>query len=149
VAKAAEAALFDDKDPAKFIANHEDGFDFCLFRKGKIALGDGTPLPKHLRYYVSTNGERLVSMYDSLDGSDEERVRGVHAEGQAECLGDRKNYHCSSCGEKFTTKAQFNEHNGIAHAWKITPAMDFDGRVPDNIDYRYYLDETRKLMLTM
>jgi hypothetical protein len=147
VPKAAEAAMLDDVDPEDFILNHRDPWDFLLFRKGKLELSDGTKLPRNLRYYVSETGQGLTSIFAPLPGKTEQRRIGIHAEGLGIALGSRKNYTCSMCGEPFARKSDFNEHNKRYHSWKITPATDFDGRMPPDVDFRYYLAETNKLII--
>lgn len=146
VPKAAEAVMCDGADLHQFITNHKDAWDFLLFRKGKFELGGWTP-PKNLRYYVSQAGDRLVSIYPPLAGKTEPRRIGVHTEGQAKALGSRKNWQCSACARPFTKKSDFAEHNATEHSWKVTPALDFDGTMPDDIDFRYYIQEAEKLIL--
>lgn len=145
VPRAAEAAMLDDIDPEDFIRNG-DPWDFLLFRKGKLEL-DGQHVPKNFRYYISETGGALASIFAPLAGKTEPRRIGIHAEGLAHAIGGRKNYTCSQCGHLFTLKSEFEIHNKREHCWKVTPAMVFDGRLPADIDYRYYLAETEKLII--
>lgn len=146
VPKAAEMAMLHDIDPLDYLKT-ADPWDFLLFVKGKLELSDGSPLPRNLRYYVSETGQGLVSIYSPLAGKSEPRRIGIHAEGLAEPIGKRKDYACSICGEPFNTKEAFSVHNKRFHSWKITPAMDFDGRRPVDLDLRYYLQEARKIII--
>jgi hypothetical protein len=147
VPKAAEAAMLDDTDPEDFILNHRDPWDFLLFRKGRLELSNGEKLPRNLRYYVSETGHGLSAIFAPLPGKSEQRRIGIHAEGLGVALGSRKAYTCSMCGGGFGRKSDFHEHNKREHSWKITPAMDFNGHMPPDVDFRYYLAETLKLII--
>lgn len=150
IPRAVEAYLIDDVDYDDFLHTHDDPFDFLLLakvpRNSRLETGNGAVLPRHTRYYVSTDGERLVKIMPPLPGKSDERKIGIHAEGQAQILGDRKNYMCSICGERFTKKADANTHNAEAHSWKITPCNVFDGDLT-GLDYRYYRNEIEKLLI--
>src|SRR5262245_35162435 len=115
VARAAEAAMFDGSSVETYIQSHQDGWDFLLFRKGKLQTTSGAPLPHNFRYYISQTGEGMVALYPPLKGKTEPRRIGVHAEGQAEAIGTRKNYCCSICGHPFVTKGAFEIHNKQHH----------------------------------
>jgi hypothetical protein len=150
VPKAAEAALVHDHDPGDFIGHHDIAYDFLLRAKvnsgSRLILGHtGEVLGKTVRYYVSTTGQPLVKVMPPLKGNANERRIGIHAEGQAQCLGERKNYHCSMCGERFTHKDTFDEHNKTIHAWPITVKNQWDGDLT-GIDYRWYVNEAERLL---
>lgn len=147
VPKAAEVAMLDDCDPEHFIQNHDDPWDFMLFRKGRMELKRGEQLPKNIRYYISTDGDGLLMRYPPLKGKTDLRRIGVHAEGLATITGKRGEYCCSECGEIFTTKANAELHNKDRHCWKVRIANVFDGQMPDDIDYRFYVRETEKLLI--
>lgn len=147
IPKAVQAALLDDCDPEDFICEHDDPWDFLMFMKGNLALQDGTPLDRNIRYYISQTGSGLVALYAPLAGKTEHRRIGKHAEGQAHAIGGRGNYTCSDCGQHFTKKADFNDHNKREHCWKIRLANVFDGNLPPDLDYRYYISEANKLMI--
>jgi len=143
----------DDIDVADFITNHPDPFDFMMFRKGKMELGEER-LPKNIRYYISTAGDLLNMLYPPLKGKEGERRIGVHAEGLATAIPNNRegrktpiSYNCSDCGETFGTKGYFDEHNKNSHCWRVKLANDFDGVMPDDIDYRYYIREAEKLVI--
>lgn len=147
VAKTAEAVMLDGAEAETFVDRHENAWDFLLFRKGRMELTTGEAVPRNLRYYVSLNGNGLVALYPPRRaGGDPHRV-GVHAAGQATAVGKRKQWLCSVCGQPFASKSAFNEHNRREHSWKITPANEFDGRVPNDIDKRYYLEEAERLII--
>ena len=154
IPKAAEAAMLDDCDPEHFIREHDDPWDFLLFRKGRLQLATGETLPKNIRYYISTTGAGLVTIHNPLKGKTEHRRIGVHAEGLAYPLPVTvagrvrpTGYHCSECGELFATKGSFDLHNKNSHCWKVRIVNIFEGDMPDDIDYRYYLKETEKLII--
>jgi hypothetical protein len=124
IAKAAEAALVDDVDPRSFIEGHDRPYDFMMRARvtggHTLQLGDGTPLQKTVRYYLCKTGVPLVKIMPPLKGMPEPRRAGIHAEGQATCLGTLKDgYHCSWCGERFRTKELFGHHNRSVHQWCV------------------------------
>lgn len=150
IPKAAEAALIDDTDPAWFIEHHTEPYDFLMRARvtggSKLQLADGTPLPKTVRYYISTDGQPLVKIMPPLKGFTEPRRIGIHAEGQATCTGERKTgYRCSKCAEQFGTKAVFEAHNKQVHAWGITPRNRWDGDL-SGLDARFYVTEAERLI---
>lgn len=150
VPKAVEAYLIDGIDYEDFMHKHDDPFDFLLLAKAPggstLKTGSGEPLPKHTRYYISVEGEKLIKDMRPLPGKTERREIGIHAEGQAQILGERKNYQCSMCGQRFERKSDANTHNAQMHSWKITPCNVFDGDLT-GIDYRYYKNEIEKLLI--
>jgi hypothetical protein len=154
IPKAAEAALVDDVDPAWFIEHHSEPYDFMMRARvtggSKLQLGDGTPLPKTVRYFVSTDGKPLVKIMPPLKGQPTERRIGIHAEGQAECTGDRKNgYRCSACSEGFVTKAMFEVHNKEVHAWGVTTRNVWNPADPQalvGLCKKFYVQRTETLL---
>jgi hypothetical protein len=157
IPKAAEAAMLDDVDPLDFLMNHPDPWDFLILKKAprgsRLQLADGTPLPRHTRFYISRNGQQLQKIMPPIPGKENERRIGIAAQGQAHAVpipGKKTRpagYRCSTCGEEFKTKYAFEDHNGTHHAWKITPCNVFDGVMPQDIDFRYYLSEVEKLII--
>lgn len=150
VPKAAEAAFLHDQDPADFIDHHPEPYDFLLRGKvtgaSRLILGhSGTVLGKTVRYYISRTGEPLVKLMPPLAGKTAERRIGLHAEGQAECLGERKAYRCSMCDAQFTIKAHFEEHNKTVHAWPVTVKNQWDGDL-SGLDRRWYVQRAEGLL---
>lgn len=148
VPKAAEAAMLHDIDVTDFITNHRDAWDFLLFTKGDLYLNDGTPLERRQRYYVSETGQGMHVRHKPLTGKTEKRRIGIHAEGLATAVKTGpKQWRCSACGEAFPRKAEFELHNKALHCWKITPCNEFDGKIPPDLDYRFYIAEAEKLVI--
>jgi len=150
IPKAAEAALIDDTDPSWFVEHHHTAYDFLMRARvtggSKLQLADGTPLPKTVRYYISTDGQPLVKIMPPLKGMVEPRRIGIHAEGQATCIGERKTgYRCSKCGEGFATKAVFEGHNKQAHAWGVTTRNRWNGDL-SGLDTKFYVAEAERLI---
>lgn len=150
IPKAAEAALVDDIDPAWFIERHGVAYDFLMRARvtggSRLQLGDGTPLPKTVRYYVSTDGQPLVKIMPPLKGQAEPRRIGIHAEGQAVALGDRKGgYRCSKCNAPFPIKAVFEAHNKERHAWGVTTRNVWDGDL-SGLDHNFYVQQAEALL---
>lgn len=150
VPKAAEAAMLEDQDPADFIGHHSTPYDFLIKQRVKggsrLEFGHSAePLGKLVRYYIATSGQPLVKVMPPLPGKTAPRRIGIHAEGQAQALGTRKNWRCSMCNAQFTDKGSFEDHNKTAHAWPVKLAMQWDGRL-DGLDPRWYVDQTEKLI---
>lgn len=150
IPRAAEAAMLNDVCPEDFIRNHDDPWDFLLRtkvpRSSRLELGDGTRLQNITRYYISETGKPLVKIMPPLRGKNVERRIGVHAEGLASPIGRTGSYLCSSCGEPFRTLEAFNMHNKAVHCWLVEPCNTFDGDLT-GIDFRYYFQETEKLLI--
>jgi hypothetical protein len=151
IPKAAEAAMVDDIDPEWFIERHEEPYDFMMRARvtgaSRLQLGDGTPLPKTVRYYVSSDGLPLVKIMPPLKGQPSERRIGIHAEGQAEAIGDRKaGYRCSKCGAPFPTKGVFETHNKEHHAWGVTPRNVWHGEPLTGLDHKFYVQRANDLI---
>lgn len=147
VPKAAEAALIDDIDPADFIEHHPEPYDFLLRQrvKGGDRLMHGPDdLGKLARYYIAHTGHGLTKIMKPLKGKTEDRRQGIHAEGLAEAVGGRKDWRCSICGEHFTHKTFFDDHNKAVHPWPVRLAMQWDGKLPD-LNLRWYVQEAEKL----
>ena len=89
VQKAAEHALVKGGDVEQFIRNHKDKFDFMLRtkvpRSSRLVLidedGEETPQQNICRYYISTDGEKLVKIMPPLPKDpDKERYIGIDKE---------------------------------------------------------------------
>lgn len=152
VAKAAEAGLADDACPRDFIDNHNVPYDFLIKQRVKggsrlINGHTGDSYGKLLRYYIAKDGAPLVKIMPALakSASQEPRRMGIHAEGRATCSGTRKNYVCDACGERFATKALFEDHNRRLHAWGIRPAMEWRGDLT-GIDLEWYKQQAEDLI---
>lgn len=150
VPKAVEAAFVRDEDPADFIEHHSDAYDFLIKMRtkdgGRLVGGhSGRMYGKLARYYIATDGEPLVKVMRPLAGKTEDRRIGIHAEGRAVAHGTRKNYTCSMCGQRFTHKTLFDDHNKAMHAWPVRMKMDWDGDL-SGLDRRWYVQEAEKLL---
>lgn len=147
VRKAAEAAMLHGTDPETFLRAHDDPFDFMM----RIKVGKGSHLildyghgirELHtglVRYYVSAAGASAVKKMPST-------TTRLHAGGHAQLTGARGAYGCNMCDWIGKTKKAFVEHSEAAHASKITPCNNYDGR-PIDPDFRFYLGEVRKLII--
>lgn len=133
------------------VQSHTDPFDFMLRGKvprgSRLQLADGTVLQGTNRYYISTAGQRMTKHMPPLECKTEERVSGVHAEGRAEILGGRKAYVCSACGYLTRLKSEAVAHNDEMHSWKVKIVNRFNGDMPTDIDYAWYIAECEKLIV--
>lgn len=157
VPRAVQAYLIEDVDIEDFIRTHADPWDFLLCtkvpRSSSLWAGE-RQLQNVTRYYISETGDSLTKLMPpvkrrkkgELVDSGPRRI-GVHAEGLATAIGVRNAYRCSICGDPFSIKATFEEHNAALHAWKIREVNEFDGTMPADIDYRYYIREAEKLLI--
>jgi hypothetical protein len=85
VQKAVEAHLVHDADLREFIENHDDIFDFFLRtkvpRSSKLMLrkdGSDTQIQNVTRYYISTNGGKLIKIMPPLKDKTEWREIGIN-----------------------------------------------------------------------
>lgn len=155
IQKAACAALCEDVDPADFIRRHDDPWDFLMMIKAKgahrLELGDGTECQKTTRYYIAHDGQQLVKVMPPLAKTpDRVRRQIIHADGQAVAYGTRGAYRCSICGDigpTFKFIYEFDEHNKTHHTYKVKVCDVFDGGDLPGLNYDFYLEETRKLLL--
>lgn len=81
IALAIKAYFFDGINVEEFIRNHDDIYDFCISEKmGRQfkAEYDGNLIQKSVRYYVSTNGKKLIKYktdIQTIEGEDDISVK--------------------------------------------------------------------------
>jgi hypothetical protein len=155
---AAEASLVRGEDIESFIRNHKDHLDFMLRvkvpRSNKLLTVDDfgveTKEQNVCRYYVSTNGSKLMKIMPALDKPG--KVATVWQNEQGE---EMLTYKDSEV--KKVNKLGFTINKGqreipleerpqeIEAGWKVTicnKLKDFSG----NINYDYYISEAKKLV---
>jgi hypothetical protein len=154
IPKAVNAAFCEDKDPREFITNHSDMWDFLMRQKvdknSFLHLADGTECQKIIRYYIAHDGQSLIKTMPPLAKAPEKWRRStIHAEGQAQAYGPKKEFKCSYCGDHgptFKFKYEFDEHNEQQHNFKIKLCNTFDGGSLPGLNYDYYVRQTEKLL---
>jgi hypothetical protein len=136
--RAAVAAMVHGIDPETFIKAHTDSFDFMLRakvdRSSRIILGD-RELQRTTRYYVARDGEPMT--IERPPAGPEGHYRRKNGNGwqwaEAVCTKNKSRY------EKRITAVQAG--------WKIAEcniATDFRF---DCVDYDWYINETKKLII--
>ena len=145
VRRAAEAAMCDGVDIEDFIrANDDNGWEFLmrldLSKQSSLVLADGTRLHGVTRYYVGESGQTAVKFMNNTDIV-------VHKGGNAEVVGKRGAWKCSECGYGANVKADVQKHVDTKHSNKLVICQEYNGE-PIDYDMKFYVNETRKLVLT-
>lgn len=148
VSKAAEAALVHGHDPATWIVNHNDPFDFMLRAKaprGSRLMHGETEVQATTRYYVSKDGAPLVKVSPPPVGC----VVGHYKKGQQASDAEYRACDNTVWNPAIHTKNQSRHAERrmqICAGWTVTVcnrAEDFDWRT---IDYAWYIGEAKKLL---
>lgn len=149
--RAAVAAMVHGIDPEQFIRLHHDPFDFMLrvkvSREAKLMLGD-RELQGTSRYYVAINGENLRKIspptkpageYKKANGVSEYDYNRVMKEIGSKVWDAR--IHTKNRSVYAPAVTQFEAGFKVA---ECNNASKFDF---GNVDYSYYVNETRKLII--
>lgn len=167
VAKAAEAALVRGTPIPEFIHNHDDEFDFMLRTKvpresklvmredvtwcGQKVMHRDTQLQNISRYYVSTEGGRLIKVMPPTPAQIRDWKIGDHY--QHETTGDykvvKKGKKPPSGKYKLVADPRPEPHDrniGIEAGWLVTDCSNMDDYNPQTLNYDYYIQEARKLV---
>lgn len=153
VQKAAEAAMLHGIAPEDYINWHADPFDFMSCAKAtgddKIMLGS-IPMPRTVRYYIATDGERLTKVAppppgailgefkrkSKISDADYYRIRAATPAGE-----HNPEIHT---GNKSVYEFRHTEFNAGWLAAECNVATTFDW---NRLDRRYYIEEARKLII--
>lgn len=148
--KAAVAAMTQGIDPETFIRLQSDPFDFmCRVkadRSSKLILGN-RQVQNTTRYYVVKEGERMVKIspasgplgaYKKANGiSDNEYNRVMQETGGA--------WDARVCTKN---QSKYEEREtAIEAGWKIAECNDARNFRFDNVDYAWYVNEAKKLII--
>ncbi len=137
-------------DPAQWIVNHQDSFDFmCRARCDRasvLMLGD-REMPRTLRYYVALRGEPLskVSPPVGPEGAYKRANRVSEAEYDRvmrETGGAHDERMCTKNQSRYVTR-RTNIETGYLVA-ECNDARRFDWA---NVNYQYYIDQAEKLIV--
>lgn len=156
IPKAAEAFLVYGIPVSEFIHNHSDIMDFMLRTKvpksaslvGRTDTGD-IPLQNITRYYVSNSGVKLIKLMEPTDTQVKSWKTLPHW------------YHEDSGLHKCAAKAPSGKYRighppspvpptreiGIESAYVVTPCNNMKEHTVSDINYDYYINETKKLCL--
>lgn len=151
--RAAVAAMVHNIDPETFIRAHSDPFDFMCRakcdRSSHLMLGERR-VQSTTRYYVAINGEPLRKVSPPAKGAqvgtfkrrsgltdmEYNRIASTVPPGQ----------HDERIHTKNKSKHEIRE-TSIDAGWKIAECNDASHFQFENVDYRYYVNEARKLII--
>lgn len=148
--RAAVANMIDGIDIETYLRTCFNPYDFCCAVKatGKTQLVWGNQqVQKNTRYYISTDGEYLskvmpaagsVGQYKRKNGVSEQEYNKIMAETNGEwdgrvCTGNKSKYE-----ERVT---------GLAAGYKVTIVNDIDDFDWNTVNYDWYVDEAKKLII--
>ncbi len=154
---AAEKYLVDGVDPEEFIRNHKDKFDFQLRtkvpRSSKLVEVDSDGVDNQVqnicRYYVSEKGKELVKVMPPLTPTKTEQVwvnDSLMDEVVISSKGDIAKY--EKKGYRFARSIETicpERRLAIEAGWKCKVTNDMS-EFDWDIDYRYYIERTWKLV---
>ncbi len=147
---AAVAAMVHGIAPETFIAMHTNKFDFMLRakvgRSDRLMLGN-TELQRTSRYYVANNGAPLrkisppagrLGAFKRANGvSEADYLRVMNANGWQ--------WDASVCTKN---KSKYEDRiTAFEAGWNVAECNNADAFRFDNINYKYYVDEARKLII--
>jgi hypothetical protein len=148
--RAAVAAMVHGIDPETYIRVHSDPFDFmCRARatQGSSLVLGGAPVQRTFRYYVAREGAPL-----GQDQPASGTGRGVEAAQRRE----RDDYNrrmietggewCETVCTKNRSKYEQRE-TAIEAGWKVADCCDASRFRFDNVDYAWYVNEAKKLII--
>lgn len=148
--RAAVANMIDGIDIETYIRTHFNPYDFCCSVKAtgssQLVWGD-KPVQKNTRYYIANNGEYLnkimpatgtVGCYKRKAGVTEAEYNRV----MAETGGEWDERVCTSNKSKYAERV-----TGLAAGYKVDVVNDISSFKWDNVNYDWYIDEAKKLII--
>lgn len=155
--RAAVAAMVYNIPPETFIATCTNPYDFMsrikVGRQDALLL-DGQPVQKTSRYYVARNGGSLIKVSPPVKGAkvgEYKRANGVGdvtwfaVNAELEATG-----RIGQWDERIHTKNKSRHENretGIEAGYKIAICNDVNDFRFDNVNYDYYVQEAKKLII--
>lgn len=151
--RAANAAMLHGIDPETFIRLHSDKFDFMLKvkvdRASKLMLGD-RQIQSTSRYYVAINGEPLRKISPPVAGAtvgEYKRKRGITEMEYRTVLGEIGPNVWDGRIHQNNKNKYTERETGFVAGWKAAECNDANDFRFDNINWQYYVDEARKLII--
>ncbi|RUW55627.1 hypothetical protein EOA32_01000 [Mesorhizobium sp. M1A.F.Ca.ET.072.01.1.1] len=149
--RAAVAAMVHGVDPDAFIRAHSDPFDFMLRikvdRASKLLLG-GSPVQPTTRYYVARDGAPMVKISPPAGPlGDYKRRNGLT---DAEFNRIAASIPAGQWDERIHTKNKSRyeqRETAIEAGWKVAECNDARSFRFDNVEYAWYVNEARKLII--
>ena len=156
--RAAVAAMVYGINPETFIRAHTDPFDFMLRvkadRASRLELG-GQRVQNTTRYYVARNGAPLVKISPPPAGHSVGQYRRKNGVTVAqynavmqETGGAWDARVCTGKAEKPDTWGRYTDRTtAIEAGWMIADCNDMDSFAFANVNYDYYVQEAKKLII--
>lgn len=155
--RAAVAAMLHNIPPEAFIMAHSNPYDFML--RVKVGRSDnlllnGSPVQKTSRYYVSKNGGSMVKVSPPAKGAEIGSYR--RANKIPDQLWKQVNDELTQRGtpdawdERIHTKNKSKyemRETAIQAGFKVSLCNDVNDFQFDNIDYNFYINEAKKLII--
>lgn len=148
--RAAVANMTDGTDIETYIKNCLNPFEFCcavkVKRSDQLLCGD-VPVQRNTRFYVSKDGNILtkkmppagpVGQYKRKNGVSEQEYNRV----MAETNGEWDERVCTGNKSKYEDRVQ-----GLIAGYRVTVVNDIRNFSFDNIDYDWYVEEAKKLII--
>lgn len=149
--RAAVAAMVHGVDPETFIRLHSDPFDFMcrikVDRASRLTLG-GAPIQSTTRYYVARDGASMVKISPPAGPLGEYKRRNglTDAEFNRIAATVKAGEHDERIHTKNKSRYEQRE-TAIQAGWKIAECNDARSFRFDNLDYDWYVQEARKLII--
>ena len=149
---AAEAVMVRGEDLETFIRGHTDPFDFMcrakVPRNSMLMMGD-RQVQNTTRYYVSTDGQPLVKVSPPVEGAIEGQYKRKNGVSERDYKGWHEAWGNTWSPDVHTANKSIYETRrmSINAGWKGTEcnrAIDFRW---SNLEYQWYIEEARKLIL--
>lgn len=151
--RAAVMAMVHGIDPETFIRCHTDRFDFMLrvkvSREVKLMLGNREIQPTS-RYYVAINGHDLQKISPPVEGTTIGQFKRAAKVSEYEYQRVMKQIGPGVWDARIHTKNKSKYEMRVTSfeaGWKICECNNADDFRFDNINYRYYVDEAKKLII--
>lgn len=151
--RAAVAAMIHGVDPEAYVRACTNPYDFMLRAKvnrtDTLLLGD-REMQRVTRYYVARDGAQMVKVSPPVAGGVVgawKRANGVTAAQYDAVMRETG----GAWSEKTCTKnrSKYEERRTTIQAgWRVAECNDADTFAFDNVDYSYYVQEARKLIIT-
>lgn len=151
--RAAVAAMVQGIDPEIYIRYHIDPFDFmCRIKVNKqdeLLLG-GQPIQRTTRYYVARDGQPLVKISPPAKGHKVGEYKKRNGVSDTEFAAVTATLQPGEWSEKIHTKNKSRyeiRETAIEAGYKICECNDIKSFRFDNLNYDWYIGETRKLII--
>lgn len=149
--RAAVAAMVHGIDPDAFIRTHSDPFDFMLRikvdRASRLLLG-GAPVQSTTRYYVARDGAPMVKISPPAGPLGEYKRRNGLTDIEFNRIA--ATIPAGQWDERIHTKNKSRyeqRETAIEAGWKIAECNDARAFRFDNVEYAWYVNEAKKLII--